>query len=91
MRSGPCSATSLLGCYASPFPSLGLSFPTCKRAAGRTAGPGRALPSLALRASPGQRPTWLAPPRLWKLDTAAWRPRFVCGRARVLSARAEWA
>lgn len=35
MDSGPCSATSLLGCYASPFPSLGLSFPNCKMAGER--------------------------------------------------------
>lgn len=34
MGSGPSSATSLLGCYVSPFLSLGLSFPICKMAGG---------------------------------------------------------
>lgn len=38
MGSGPSSATSLLGCYVSPFLSLGLSFPICKMA-GEWVGP----------------------------------------------------
>lgn len=46
--SGASSATSLLGGYASPFLSLGVSFPICKMEVGWTSWPGRALPSLAL-------------------------------------------
>lgn len=64
MDSGPHSAISLLACYASSFPSLGLSFLICKRM-GWATWPGKALSPLAVRASLGPRSTWPVPPSLW--------------------------